>query len=120
MTTTTEVVLLAREFLAELGDARDLWARRFEQWARDRGLSADGARMVKVQVLRLRVFYATQRHEARRRARWPAIKPTEQAVRDRLTRFEAQLDPGGPFQPLLSLQLDVALRDAEQLEELGE
>jgi hypothetical protein len=65
--TTDQAAALAEAFLAELGDVRDLWVSRFEQWTRERGLSAERAREVKVQVLRLRVFHATERHEARRR-----------------------------------------------------
>lgn len=56
------------------------------------------------------------RRTERKRRRWPALPLTEQLVRDRLRVLEGRLDPNGPFLPLLSLQLDVALTDAEQLE----
>lgn len=57
------------EFVATLTDPRAPWAERCTVWAQERGLSAAEARALRLNVLRLRMFGAMERHAARRRHR---------------------------------------------------
>jgi hypothetical protein len=59
--------MLAQQFLITVEDPRAPWARRFEAFAAEHGLSAELARSTKVAVLRLRMFHATERSGRRRR-----------------------------------------------------
>jgi len=56
---------LAGEFLADTAGDRRPWPALFTAWAAEHGLSESEARSVKVQVLRLRVFGAVERHRPR-------------------------------------------------------
>ena len=71
MPSTTKATIedLAGEFQATLVDPRAPWVSTFQTWAEARGLGAELARSVKINVLRQRAFGAAERFQPRPRRR---------------------------------------------------